>query len=212
MNPGSGYKPIQYPNKNWPVLKHDGTLTFKNTVTFTGQIKQNNNGKHNIRFSGSTVKVHGNNNSQNKGYAFELSGTQTIKSKFIKKHTTPNSPNLNINSGTIRTVVSRRSAKDNITPVSEALALKILDLQPVSFNYLIPEDEGGGVGSEDILGLIAEDVSATNPILCTYNEETNEPEGVEYERVGIPVLKLMQLQHTRLETLEARLSALEGGN
>ena len=110
---------------------------------------------------------------------------------------------------------SIRDSKTNIENLSDTSW--IYDLEPVKFNYRVKDsatDTYTDVAEpETQYGLIAEDVEAVNSDLVFYNE-TEEGEkslaGVQYSRLIAPLLKAIQEQNKRIETLEAEVASLKG--
>lgn len=130
---------------------------------------------------------------------------------------------LNGISGNIRctslTQTSSRKYKKNIAELSDEEAKKILNLQPVIYDF---KDEEKG---KNMRGFIAEDVYAVIPELVKqnkdyptieYNEETDKAEKIISDDISldyimmIPYLtKMIQIQQKQIETLEARVKELE---
>ena len=117
------------------------------------------------------------------------------------------------NTGLLGYVSSIRAAKTNIEPLIDTDWL--LDLEPVAFNYRKKDENGAYTDEVDGIveyGLIAEDTEPVKPELCFYDIVDGEPElrGINYSKLIVPMLKLIQTQQSRIEALEARLAALEG--
>jgi hypothetical protein len=124
--------------------------------------------------------------------------------------------------GQLGYISSVRDSKTNINLLSNVDW--IYQLQPSSFNYKLTDQEGaytGEVNPELEYGLIAEDVEPVAPELCFYDEVDGEQElrGVHYKKLIVPMLKALQEAVDRIEnletqnaSLEARLTALEGGS
>jgi len=103
---------------------------------------------------------------------------------------------------------SSRKYKTNITTLTDALADKILNCNPVSYNSLCDSDDKTKVH----YGLIAEEVDKIDKSLCFYsNAETPEPEGVQYDRFIPALINLIKRQKTQIETLETKVAAIEAG-
>lgn len=106
---------------------------------------------------------------------------------------------------------SSRKIKENIKPIDEEEALKILELEPVSFDY--KEKFGGG---KDHRGFIAEDVDKILPNLTTpeYGDESDlkhfTPMSLTYTEMIPYLVKVAQMQQKKIESLEERISKLEG--
>ena len=115
--------------------------------------------------------------------------------------------------GTIGTAASIRKAKINIE--SETDVSWLYDLNPVKFNYRKKDEKLNYLNEaeeEQKYGLIAEEVEKVNTDFCWYNvNEKGEKDlvGVDYKMLISPMLKAIQEQQTIIETLTARLDALE---
>ena len=118
-----------------------------------------------------------------------------------------NNINLAGHSGNITCVsltqTSSRKVKDNIKPMPDAEARKILELQAVSFDF---KNEGQG---KDKRGFIAEDVAEILPNLVTPETE-DRPASLDY--IGmIPYLQgVIKEQEARIRALEDKLNNLGG--
>ncbi len=95
---------------------------------------------------------------------------------------------------------SARKFKENITPISEEDGDKVLELEPVEFDY---KDTG-----KHSSGLIADDVEQYYPDLIYYNG--NEVTGLNYVGLIPYMLKKIQMQQKNLDELEKQLSELKG--
>ena len=82
--------------------------------------------------------------------------------------------------------------KENIKPLEPALS-KVEQLNPVTYNKI-------GVEEEEI-GLIAEEVAELFPEVVTYNEE-GQPQGIQYQRLSVILLKAVQELTERVNKLE----------
>jgi hypothetical protein len=82
--------------------------------------------------------------------------------------------------------------KENITPLEPSLA-KVNQLEPVNYNKV-------GVEVKEI-GLIAEQVATLFPEVVTYNND-GEPEGIQYQRLSVILLKAVQELTERVNKLE----------
>jgi len=117
------------------------------------------------------------------------------------------------NVGLIGYVSSTRNSKDNIAEITDTAWLN--QLNPVSFNRRrLNEDKQytDELYSELEYGLIAEEVEQIAPELCFYDDVDGEQElrGVHYSKLITPMLKALQQANTRIETLEAEVTALKG--
>ncbi len=93
------------------------------------------------------------------------------------------------------TVVSSRRFKENIEPLGPT---KVLDLDPVSFNF---KKNPSGVKS---IGLIAEDVAKVMPDMVVYDDE-GIPFTVRYDHVSIMLLQEVKSLRAELNELKERL-------
>ena len=108
--------------------------------------------------------------------------------------------------GTISQTSSRK-IKENIKPIEEEEALKILELEPVSFDY---KEKFGG--DKDHRGFIAEDVAEILPNL-TSEEQGDEkdlkhftPMSLSYNEMIPYLVKVIQIQEKRISELESKLN------
>ena len=103
-------------------------------------------------------------------------------------------------SGKVGYVASSRRYKSNIRAVEDVEWL--YDLRPVNFMY---KDDGSKTKR---YGLIAEEVEEVNPLFVSYNDK-GEVETVSYSQLVSPMLKALQEQNEIIQTLKARIEALE---
>lgn len=102
---------------------------------------------------------------------------------------------------------SSRKIKENIKDMTEEEALKILELNPVSFDYI--EEYGGG---KDNRGFIAEDVVEILPNLTTPEDGDIEdmkhfsPMSLNYTGIIPYLVKVIQIQEKRISELESKLN------
>jgi hypothetical protein len=82
--------------------------------------------------------------------------------------------------------------KENIKPLEPALG-KVEQLNPVTYNKIGSEDEE--------IGLIAEEVAELFPEVVTYNED-GSPQGIQYQRLSVILLKAVQELTERVNKLE----------
>jgi hypothetical protein len=145
--------------------------------------------------------------------------------------TTGNAANCSVQSdGTFQRSTSSIKYKTDVETLENEYADNLLNCRPVWYRSLSPSDNA----QHSYWGFIAEEVAAIDPRLVhwktveiTYDEngsavETScdpEPEGVQYDRFVPHLLNLIKRQKEQIETqgtaiaaLEARLTALEGGN
>jgi|694.fasta_scaffold00633_57 hypothetical protein len=101
-----------------------------------------------------------------------------------------NAGNLTI-SGTFTEQSSIRF-KENIQPLEPALA-KVEQLNPVTYTKITSQEEE--------IGLIAEEVAELFPEVVTYNEN-GQPQGIQYQRLSVILLKAVQELTERVNKLE----------
>ena len=92
---------------------------------------------------------------------------------------------------------SSRKYKKDITNVTAKEAQKILKLNPVTFVY--KDDEEGAVQH----GLIAEEVYKLYPEMI--GMKNGEVDSMHYEQLWAPLIKIVQMQDTRIKQLEEAL-------
>ena len=82
--------------------------------------------------------------------------------------------------------------KENIQPLEPALA-KVEKLNPVTYTKITSQEEE--------IGLIAEEVAELFPEVVTYNE-AGQPQGIQYQRLSVILLKALQELTERVNKLE----------
>jgi hypothetical protein len=82
---------------------------------------------------------------------------------------------------------------------------KFMSLQPVSFKW--NEKSAYGRHKADN-GLIAEEVEKIDPALAVYNDK-GEIEGVDYQKINIMLLKVVQQQQADIETMKKEINELK---
>jgi len=98
---------------------------------------------------------------------------------------------------------SSKKYKKDIKSLSPDVS-KFMELNPVSFVW----NEKSATENKSDYGLIAEEVEKIDPVLAVYNKD-NSIEGVDYHKVNIMLLKVVQDQQKKIEDLEKRLNKLE---
>lgn len=93
---------------------------------------------------------------------------------------------------------SDRRLKENITPLE--LNNNILSLNAYTYNYISKP------GNTEI-GLVAQETEELFPMIV---KEHNGYKTVQYDRIGVLLLPVVQKQEERIKTLEAELEALKG--
>lgn len=124
--------------------------------------------------------------------------------------------------GTVTCGSSSRQTKENIKPVTEEEACKLLDVETVTFDYRESEClDGDTTARKGWIGVIAEDVYKTipravcNPEGIDIAKEIAEGGdtsslGVDYQTFIPYLIKLCQMQQAQIDALTARIDALEG--
>ena len=98
---------------------------------------------------------------------------------------------------------SSKKYKKDIAPLSADMK-KFMSLQPVRFVW---NEKSASEGKADY-GLIAEEVEKIDPALAVYNDK-GEIEGVDYQKINIMLLKVVQDQEKKIDELEKRLDKIE---
>ena len=100
------------------------------------------------------------------------------------------------------TQTSSRKVKENITPMTEEEAEKILTIEPVSFDY---KNKAMGTNKR---GFIAEDVAEKIPNLVT--EETEETTAsLDYIGMVPYLVKMVQKQQKEIDFLKSEIEKLK---
>lgn len=147
----------------------------------------------------STVKLSGNQAvSGVKTFSDYIVITGYPRSQGVYDHTTALSANMYIDgSGTSYAYyrsTSVRAAKMDIRDISEADAEKAYELMPRIFKGINKDTD-----DFDMYGLIADEVEAVLPKLCTYAD--GELNGIMYDRITALLLKQNQMQRKKIDTL-----------
>lgn len=107
--------------------------------------------------------------------------------------------------GQLRRITSSSKYKTDIEDITDEYADKALQLRPVWYRSLCEGD-----GGKSSYGFIAEEVAQVDPRLASYDSDGN-PDGVNYGMLVVHLTDIAQRQIARIEALEAKLAALEGG-
>jgi hypothetical protein len=107
--------------------------------------------------------------------------------------------------GQLRRITSSSKYKTDIEDITDEYADKVLQLRPVWYRSLCEGDEG-----KSSYGFIAEEVAQVDPRFASYDSDGN-PDGVNYAMLVVHLTDIAQRQTARIEALEAKLAALEGG-
>jgi len=159
-----------------------------------------------------------------------VNATTSLSVKFNSILTTASAANAFLDSGDgnriYRSTSSLRYKKD-VENVEQLKADAILELRPVWYRSKAANDRSDW----SWYGLIAEEVATVEPRLVhwTYLDEDYEteeidgtinktlkpdaelvPDGVQYDRLTVLLLDVVKRQNERIETLEAKVNALEG--
>ena len=100
------------------------------------------------------------------------------------------------------TQTSTRKVKENINTLTDEEAKKVLEIEPVTYDFI---DKELGTNKR---GFIAEDVIEVIPEIVTTDED-DEPQGINYTEIIPYLTKMIQIQQKQIETLEARVKELE---
>lgn len=100
------------------------------------------------------------------------------------------------------TQTSTRKVKENINTLTDEEAKKVLEIEPVIYDFI---DKELGTNKR---GFIAEDVIEVIPEIVTTDED-DEPQGINYTEIIPYLTKMIQIQQKQIETLEARVKELE---
>ena len=136
----------------------------------------------------------------------------TITSEGTYNNTSTGSPNMYVHPTNYQFHRSTSSIKykTNVETIEDQYSDAILNCRPVWYQSLC-EADNPDFGH---WGFIAEEVAEIDPRLVHYKEEedgTLEPEGVQYDRFVPHLLNLIKRQQQAIETLEAKVAALEAG-
>jgi hypothetical protein len=108
-------------------------------------------------------------------------------------------------------VSSSRKVKENIEPIADEEAYKLLDVTPVSFDYI---SEIGGAKNQ--FGVIAEEVNDILPFVVSIPEDYKEDDGnymnvpsVDYSKFIPHLIKLVQIQEQKINDLQQEIFELK---
>lgn len=103
------------------------------------------------------------------------------------------------------TTQSSKRYKDNIRPVTDERAMRLLKVDVKTYDYIdgIVEPDA----QYDLTGVIAEDVVKIIPEVVTYREidEQLVPDGVDYAKFVPYLIKMVQLQQEEIAFLKSAL-------
>ena len=153
--------------------------------------------------------------------AFNIRQNGEIESDPTYSNTTAGAANVHItSSGFFARSTSSEKYKTNIETLEDSYADAILDIRPVWYRSTCEKDNS----EHGWWGFIAEEVAAVDPRLVhwktvevSHDEDGRavktpcdpEPEGVAYDRFVPHLLNLIKRQQSAIETLEAKVAALE---
>lgn len=174
----------------------------------------NSNGASNFRYLGPTATIGGHTEIYKSGNT-SVFGVAT-NGASIRAYGNVNT--FMIISASQFVVNSSRIVKENIEPITEERAKKILNLNVVSFDYI--EEVGG---EKNKVGLIAEDTLDILPDVVTvptnYNEEKTKQKiknneaadvmSIDYSKLTPYLIKMVQIQQRQIEELKAEVEKLK---
>ena len=165
-------------------------------ITSGGDVAINNTGLTGCRFGvsedGSLRNAIGVNNTASG------SGSQPFVS--FQRNTTQTGTISNTNSATAYNTSSDYRLKENVAPMTGALA-KVAQLKPCNWTWKLD----GSVGQ----GFIAHELQEFAPYAVSGEKDGKEMQGVDYGKITPLLTAALQEALAKIESLEARLSALE---
>lgn len=102
------------------------------------------------------------------------------------------------------TTSSSRRYKENIQPITEDEAKKILDVNIVSFDYIDKESYGDRT-ADGRYGVIAEELNEIIPSAVLYDSDW-QPDAVDYSALVPHLIKMVQMQQKEIEFLKNKLN------
>jgi hypothetical protein len=144
------------------------------------------------------------------GFGLTIDGVSNLNGYLYNSGyaTTTSSANAYINSSTGLLARSSSSLRYKVEVEPQTIPVQsILQLAPKSFFDKVQADEKGSTdGLPRILGLIAEEV-AEIPVLADFlmnKNDKGEPDSVNYDRIAVALLPLLQDHEARLNKLEGK--------
>ena len=213
-NTGNGVNPIYISNglptrSNETVGSADTPVYLnKGTITSTGKKFSDY-----LPLGGGTIKgkviVEGNQHAMNfraldNNDAFIVSGSSSNIVRLCGDQIQCNNYGVSANVAIYASAFSQTSSrryKENIKDLDIADAMKLLDLRPVTYDYINKEN------GTDCQGLIAEEVEEIMKYPVIYNKE-GQPDGLDYSKFVPSLIKLVQYQEKRIEELEKTVESL----
>lgn len=120
--------------------------------------------------------------------------------QFPNISTTASAANLYVDNGASNNLLRSTSSsryKHDVVDISPADVAAALQLRPIQYRSLAQADDP----DRQHLGLIAEEVAAVDKRLVAF-DAAGRPDGVQYERVGVLLLGLLQQHEKRIAKLE----------
>lgn len=177
------------------------------TIQFTSATKHYGVGASGDEFYIFTTTAEDGSASANYIARFYTSGQLGIPAQY--SNTTASAPNCVVDTtGIIYRSTSSRKYKEQIEDLYPAYANKILEFRPVWYRSKADRDRKDW----SYYGFIAEEIAEIEPRFVEFRENedgTLEPEGIQYDRMVVPLVALVQQQQKQIEALEARLAVLE---
>jgi formylmethanofuran dehydrogenase subunit D len=109
---------------------------------------------------------------------------------------------------------SSRKIKENIKPITEEEAQKLLEVNVVSFDYKQGVGFGDGDERKGKFGVIAEEINEVIPSVVSYQINTdhtidyNIPSGVSYDKFVPHLIKMVQMQQKEIDDLKKQVDYL----
>jgi hypothetical protein len=138
----------------------------------------------------------------------QLESEGSVSSNTIEADTTASAANVFISGGGIlrrstSSIKYKTEVEESESIFSETL---VYQSEPVWYRSLCDGDPE----EWSYWGFIAEEVAQIDPRMVHWGGENNdEPEGVQYDRYVVHLVKVAQMQKQRIDTLESRIAALE---
>ncbi len=108
--------------------------------------------------------------------------------------------------------MSSERYKENITPMTEERARRILEIEVDTYDY---KDNVVDENQYDRTGVIAEKIVEIMPEVVSYREIEglgNVPDSVDYSRFVASLIKMTQIQQNEIDKLKTQIEKLEGNS
>ena len=158
---------------------------------------------HSDGISYATGDDYGNNIRACYASSLELTAYGSLSFNYVLK----NKNGAALSNGSVTLNTSSRRFKENIAPLTEEEAKKILDVEAVTFDYTKDYDNYTSRKGYKNIGCIAEDVNEIIPELVTEDQD-GEIFGINYLEMVPYLLKVVQMQQTEIDGLKDELSSL----